>query len=77
MTKYISGKVVSCSSDKTVSVLVKRIYKHPIYGSVIKRSKKFMIHDPQNVCKVGDFIKAKSCAPISKRKSWCLVEDKS
>ncbi|QEK38732.1 30S ribosomal protein S17 [Candidatus Cytomitobacter primus] len=74
MTKYISGKVVSCSADKTVSIEIKRRFKHPVYKNIITRSKKFMIHDPMNTCKVGDNVKAKACAPISKRKHWCFVE---
>lgn len=77
MNKYISGRVVSCSSDKTVLVAVERVRKHPIYGCATKRRRKIMVHDEHNKCQIGQIIKAKLCAPISKRKSYCLVEKES
>lgn len=76
MTKYMYGRVVSKSSDKTVSILVRREYTHPIYKKIVRRNKKFLIHDPNNQCSVGEYIKVKSCAPISKRKSWCFTGDR-
>jgi small subunit ribosomal protein S17 len=60
--------------DKTVSVLVERLVKHPVYGKYIKRSTKFLVHDENNVCNEGDVVSITSCRPYSKLKSFKLVE---
>ena len=75
MAKLIYGKVVKKSSDKTVSVLVQTSTTHPIYKKVIKKNRKFLVHDPLNSCNVGDMVTAKSCSPISKNKSFCVVKE--
>lgn len=72
--RTITGKVVSNKMDKTVTVLVERVVKHPIYGKYIKRSTKMMAHDEQNVCQEGDVVSITSCRPISKNKTFRLVE---
>jgi small subunit ribosomal protein S17 len=72
--RTITGKVVSTKMDKTITVLVERVVKHPIYGKYIKRSTKMMAHDEQNVCHEGDMVSIMSCRPISKNKSFKLVE---
>jgi len=66
--------VSSTSMDKTISVLVRRKLKHPIYGKFVKKSKKFLAHDETNECNVGDTVKIIESRPLSKRKRWALVE---
>jgi small subunit ribosomal protein S17 len=72
--RTIVGRVVSNKMDKTVSVLVERIIKHPVYGKYIKRSTKLLAHDENNQCQEGDLVAITSCRPISKRKSFRMVE---
>ena len=69
-----TGKVVSDKMDKSATVLVERQVKHPLYGKYLRRSTKFKIHDEENTCKQGDVVKIAECRPISKDKSWRLVE---
>lgn len=68
------GTVVSNKMDKSIVVLVNRRMKHPIYGKFINKTKKFMAHDEENTCNVGDFVKIMETRHLSKRKSWRLVE---
>lgn len=68
------GKVVSNSMDKSVVVSVDRLVKHPLYKKYIRRTTKFMAHDPDNSCAVGDVIKFEESKPISKRKRWVVTE---
>ena len=70
----IVGKVISSKMDKTVSVLIERLIKHPIYGKYIRRSTKVMAHDPENIYKEGDSVSISPCKPISKNKSWRVVQ---
>ena len=72
--RTITGRIVSNKMDKTVSVLVERIIKHPVYGKYIKRSTKLLAHDEQNQCQEGDLVAITSCRPISKRKAFKMVE---
>jgi len=65
-----TGRVVSDKMDKTVTVLVERRVKHPIYGKVVTRSKKYAAHDETNDCKTGDLVQIEECRPISRNKSW-------
>ncbi|HCL13254.1 MAG TPA: 30S ribosomal protein S17, partial [Alteromonas sp.] len=60
--------------DKTITVAVERFVKHPIYGKFIKRTTKLHAHDESNVCNEGDTVTVRECAPISKNKSWMLVD---
>lgn len=73
LQRTISGRVMSNKMDKTITVLVERVVKHPVYGKYIKRSTKFMAHDELNQCQEGDVVSITSCRPISKRKSFKLV----
>lgn len=73
--KMITAKVVKAKMDKSAVVTVERLVKHPVNGKYIKRSTKYHIHDENNKCSVGDVIKIKQCRPISKTKTWILVED--
>jgi small subunit ribosomal protein S17 len=67
------GRVVSDKMDKTVTVLIERKVKHPIYGKFVRRSTKLHVHDADNTCKAGDTVEIKECRPMSKSKSWTLV----
>ncbi|WP_297191842.1 30S ribosomal protein S17 [uncultured Campylobacter sp.] len=70
--REIQGIVLKKSGDKTVSVLVERKVVHPRYRKIVKRFKKYLIHDEKNVAKVGDTVIALECRPISKRKAFRL-----
>ena len=72
--RTITGKVVSNKMDKTITVLVERVVIHPVYGKYIKRSSKMMAHDEQNICSEGDLVAITSCRPMSKNKSFKLVQ---
>ncbi|CAA9890009.1 30S ribosomal protein S17 [Candidatus Methylobacter favarea] len=69
-----TGRVVSNKMDKTITVLVERVVKHPVYGKYIKRSTKMMAHDELNICQEGDLVLITSCRPISKNKTFKLVQ---
>ncbi len=71
--RTIVGRVVSDKMDKTVSVAVERLIKHPVYGKYIRRTSKVMAHDEANECKSGDRVAISECRPISKNKSWAVV----
>ena len=72
--RTVVGTVSSDKMDKTITVLVERLVKHPVYGKYIKRSTKFHAHDENNICKVGDLVEIKQSRPMSKLKSWELVK---
>ena len=67
-----SGTVVSNKMDKTITVEVERMIKHPLYGKYIRRSKKIRAHDPENQCQEGDKVTIEETRPISKNKAWKL-----
>ena len=73
--KPIVAKVIKTEMNKSAVVSVERLVKHTVNGKYIKRSTKYHIHDENNKCSVGDVIKIKQCRPISKTKTWILVED--
>jgi small subunit ribosomal protein S17 len=68
------GRVVSDKADKTVTVMLERQVKHALYGKYIKRSTKVHAHDEDNSCGQGDLVKISECRPLSKTKSWRVVE---
>ncbi|WP_339802901.1 30S ribosomal protein S17 [uncultured Marinobacter sp.] len=72
--RTLDGKVVSNKMDKSIVVLVERQVKHPLYGKYIKRSTKIHAHDEQNECNIGDLVTIRETRPVSKTKSWALVE---
>jgi small subunit ribosomal protein S17 len=72
--RTVTGKVVSNKMDKTVTVLIERKVKHPVYGKYIRRSTKLHVHDAENACQEGDTVTIEECRPLSKSKSWRLVE---
>ena len=73
-TRIIKGRVVSNKMDKSITVLVARLAPHPVYGKYIRRSTKLVAHDEENQCQEGDLVAVESCRPLSKRKTWRLVE---
>ena len=68
------GTVVSNAMEKSISVQVERRLRHPIYGKFVKKTKKFMAHDANNDCNVGDLVRIMEIRPMSKNKRWRLVE---
>jgi small subunit ribosomal protein S17 len=72
--RVLTGRVTSDKMDKTVTVLVDRRVMHPLYKKFIRRSKKYAAHDAANLCKVGDMVRIEECPPISKRKTWLVIE---
>ena len=72
--RQIEGSVVGASCDKSITVLVERKVKHPLYKKYIKRSTKLHAHDENNECQAGDTVRIEACRPISKTKCWRLVE---
>ena len=72
--RKVFGRVVSNGADKTVSVSIERVVKHPVYGKYIRRTTKVMAHDEDNACQLGDRVAMAECRPLSKRKSWRVVE---
>ena len=72
--KKLVGEVVSNSMDKTAMILVERLTKHRTYNKYVKRRAKYMAHDPQNMCRIGDKVRIIESRPISKHKRWQLFD---
>jgi small subunit ribosomal protein S17 len=72
--RILIGTVVSDKTDKTVTVLVERKVKHPLYGKIIRRSKKYHAHDQANEYTVGDTVRIEETRPISKTKTWAVLD---
>jgi small subunit ribosomal protein S17 len=72
--RVASGRVVSSAMDKTITVLVERRVKHPLYGKFMRRSTKLHAHDETNECNTGDLVRVEQCRPLSKSKCWRLLE---
>ena len=68
------GMVISDKMDKTVTVLIERRVKHPIYGKYVKRSTKLHAHDESNQCRIGDLVTIRETRPLAKTKAWTLVD---
>ena len=71
--RTLTGRVVSDKMDKTVSVAIERLIKHPVYGKYIRHTTKVLAHDASNECKAGDRVAISECRPISKNKFWSVV----
>ena len=71
--RIMQGVVVSDKNDKTIVVRVERRFKHAVYKKVVRRSKRFHAHDPENKFKIGDQVRIQECAPISKQKRWIVL----
>jgi small subunit ribosomal protein S17 len=72
--RVLAGRVTSDKMDKTITVEVERRVMHPIYKKFIRRSKKYSAHDEAGVAKIGDAVRIEECRPLSKRKTWQLIE---
>ncbi|MCP4044230.1 MAG: 30S ribosomal protein S17 [Gammaproteobacteria bacterium] len=70
--RTLTGRVVSDKMEKSITVLVERKVKHPIYKKYIRRSTRFRVHDESNECRTGDMVTIEECRPLSKGKSWRL-----
>ncbi|WP_292976633.1 30S ribosomal protein S17 [Nitrosomonas sp.] len=73
-SKYLIGRIISDKRDKTVTVRIDRKVKHPLYGKIITRSKKYHAHDEHNQYKVGELVAISEISPVSKTKSWRVIE---
>lgn len=74
IARTLQGRVTSNKMDKTVTVLVERRVRHPLYKKYVRRSSKIHAHDEQNQCQEGDLVLIEQCRPLSKTKAWRLVE---
>ena len=72
--RTLQGRVLSNKMDKSITVAIERKVKHPLYGKFINRTTKIHAHDEQNQCNAGDIVTIRECRPLSKTKSWTLVE---
>jgi len=72
--RVLTGQVISDAMDKTITVLIERRVRHPLYGKFMRRSTKVHAHDETNDCHKGDLVRVEQCRPLSKTKSWRLVE---
>ncbi|ACA88931.1 MULTISPECIES: 30S ribosomal protein S17 [Shewanella] len=72
--RTLQGRVLSNKMDKSITVAIERKVKHPLYGKFLKRTTKIHAHDEQNQCNAGDVVTIRECRPLSKTKSWTLVE---
>ena len=72
--RTVTGRGVSDKMDKTIAVSVERLVKHPVYGKYIRRTTKLLAHDEENACRQGDLVSIAESRPISRHKSWRLVE---
>lgn len=72
--RTVEGRVVSNKMNKTVTILVERQVKHPLYGKYLRRSTKLHAHDESNACNEGDVVRVTECRPMSKTKNWRVVE---
>ena len=72
--RTLVGRVSSNRMDKTATVVVERRVKHPLYGKYIRRSTRLHVHDQDNRCNIGDTVRIAECRPLSRSKSWQLVE---
>jgi small subunit ribosomal protein S17 len=73
-TRTLQGKVISAKMDKSIVVAIERKVKHPLYGKFMRRTTKLHVHDETNQCSEGDTVLISECRPLSKTKSWALVE---
>lgn len=73
-TRSATGQVMGNKADKTISVVIERRVKHPLYKKYVRRSTKVLAHDEENTCQEGDWVLVEECRPVSKHKSWRLVK---
>lgn len=73
--RILQGVVVSDAADKTIVVRVERRVRHPLYKKIIRRSKRYHVHDPENTHSIGDLVRIQECRPISKLKTWEVLAE--
>lgn len=73
--RILQGTVVSDKTDKTITVLIERRFTHPLLRKTVRKTKKYLAHDPQNSAKAGDQVRIVECPPVSKNKRWALVTE--
>lgn len=71
--RTLTGRVSSDKMDKTITVVVERLVRHPVYGKYMRRSTKLHAHDESNECRIGDLVMIEQCRPLAKTKAWRLV----
>ena len=74
IVRTVTGRVVSDKMEKTVTVLIERQVKHPLYGKYLRRSTKLHAHDENNECRIGDLVTIRETRPLAKTKNWTLVQ---
>ncbi len=72
--RTLTGRVTSNKMDKTITVVIERLVKHPVYGKYVRRTTKLHAHDEHNECREGDVVTIRQCRPLAKTKAWTLVE---
>lgn len=72
--RTVTGRVTSNKMDKTITVAVERRVRHPLYGKIMRKTTKMHAHDQDNTCLIGDVVTIAQCRPLSKSKTWQLVE---
>ena len=72
--RTLTGRVSSDKMDKTITVVVERLVRHPVYGKYLRRSTKLHAHDESNECRTGDLVMIEQCRPLAKTKAWRLVK---
>jgi small subunit ribosomal protein S17 len=72
-SRTLTGRIVSDKMDKTITVLIERRVKHPVYGKILTKSTKIKAHDENNTARLGDLVTIAECRPVSKHKAWTLV----
>ena len=72
--RTLTGRVSSDKMDKTITVVIERLVRHPVYGKYMRRSTKLHAHDESNECRTGDLVMIKQCRPLAKTKAWRLVK---
>lgn len=72
--RTVTGRVTSNKMEKTITVAVERRVRHPLYGKYVRKTTKMHAHDPDNTCGIGDTVTIAQCRPLSKSKTWQLVE---
>ena len=71
--RTLTGRVTSNKMEKTITVVIERLVKHPVYGKYVRRTTKLHAHDEKNECREGDLVTIKQCRPLAKTKAWTLV----
>ena len=72
--RTLTGRVSSDKMDKTITVVIERLVRHPVYGKYLRRSTKLHAHDENNECRSGDLVMIEQCRPLAKTKAWRLVK---